>query len=83
VTSSGPAERELLLDTLRMWFAEQGATSAAADKLHVHRNTVRYRLRRPEDLTGRSLSQPTGIAELHLALEAARIHHWARTPSAH
>jgi hypothetical protein len=76
-------ERDLLLDTLRIWFAGHGATSAAAEKLHIHRNTVRYRLRRLEELTGRSLSQPTGIAELHLALEAARIHHWARTPSAH
>jgi hypothetical protein len=68
------AERDLLLDTLRMWFAEQGATSVAAEKLHVHRNTVRYRLRRLEELTGRSLSHPTGTAELHLALEATRIH---------
>jgi hypothetical protein len=67
-------ERDVLLDTLRMWFAEQGATSVAAGKLHVHRNTVRYRLRRLEELTGRSLSQPTGSAELHLALEAVRIH---------
>jgi len=41
--------------------------------LHVHRNTVRYRLRRVEELTGRDLTQPIGVAELHLALEAARI----------
>jgi len=66
-------ECEVLLGTLRAWFAEQGATSVAAAKLHVHRNTVRYRLRRLEDLTGRNLAQPTGIAELHLALEATRI----------
>jgi hypothetical protein len=66
-------ECEILLGTLRTWFAEDGATSVAAAKLHVHRNTVRYRLRRLEELTGRSLIKPTGIAELHLALEAARI----------
>jgi hypothetical protein len=66
-------ECDILLGTLRMWFAEQGATSVAATKLHVHRNTVRYRLKRLEELTGRSLSQPTGLSELHLALEAARI----------
>lgn len=66
-------ECELLLGTLRVWFAEDGATSAAAGRLHVHRNTVRYRLRRLEELTGRSLTRPTGLAELHLALEAARI----------
>jgi DNA-binding PucR family transcriptional regulator len=51
----------------------QRATAAAAEKLHLHRNTVRYRLRRVEELTGRSLAEPTGVAELHLALEAARI----------
>ena len=66
-------ECELLIGTLRAWFADDGATSAAAAKLHVHRNTVRYRLRRIEELTGRSLVRPTGVAELHLALEAARI----------
>jgi hypothetical protein len=68
-------ECDVLLGTLRAWFAADGATSVAADKLHVHRNTVRYRLRRVEELTGRSLTQPTGIAELHLAMEAARILH--------
>ncbi|GAA4256287.1 PucR family transcriptional regulator [Dactylosporangium darangshiense] len=66
-------ECQLLLATLRAWFAEDGATSAAAAKLYLHRNTVRYRLRRVEELTGRSLTRPNGIAELHLALEAARI----------
>jgi len=74
-------ECDVLLGTLRTWFAEHGATSAAAAKLHVHRNTVRYRLRRLEDLTGRSLAQPTGIAELHLALEATRILHLQGVPS--
>jgi hypothetical protein len=74
-------ECDILLGTLRMWFGEQGATSVAAAKLHVHRNTVRYRLRRLEDLTGRNLSQPTGIAELHLALEATRILHLQGAPA--
>jgi hypothetical protein len=68
-----PVERDVLLDTLREWFAARGATSVAAAKLHVHRNTVHYRLRRVAELTGRSLAEPTGVAELHLALEATRI----------
>ncbi|HKS98304.1 MAG TPA: helix-turn-helix domain-containing protein, partial [Rugosimonospora sp.] len=67
------AECDLLLDTLRTWYAEQGATSAAAQRLHLHRNTVRYRLRRVEELTGRYLTRPVGVAELHLALEAVRV----------
>ena len=66
-------ESDVLLGTLRAWFAADGATSTAAVELHVHRNTVRYRLRRLEELTGRSLARPAGVAELHLALEAARI----------
>jgi PucR C-terminal helix-turn-helix domain/GGDEF-like domain len=76
------AERDTLLGTLRTWFEEHGATSAAATRLYVHRNTVRYRLRRVEELTGRSLAQPTGIAELHLAMEAARIVGDGRPPPA-
>ena len=67
------AECDNILSTLRVWFAADGATSVAAEKMHVHRNTVRYRLRRLEELTGRSLAQPTGLAELYLALEATRI----------
>jgi hypothetical protein len=66
-------ECDTMLGTLRAWFDEHGATAAAAERLHVHRNTVRYRLNRLEALTGRSLSQPTGVAELHLALQSARI----------
>jgi len=73
-------EAGVLLGTLKMWFDEDGATSTAAQRLHVHRNTVRYRLRRVEELTGRSLTRPAGVAELHLALEASRIHNLAEYP---
>jgi DNA-binding PucR family transcriptional regulator len=67
------AECDSILETLGVWFADEGATSIAAARMHLHRNTVRYRLRRLEELTGRSLTQPTGIAELYLALEAVRV----------
>ncbi|HEY3006760.1 MAG TPA: helix-turn-helix domain-containing protein [Micromonosporaceae bacterium] len=66
-------DRDLLMDTLRAWFAEEGSATAAAARLHVHRNTVHYRLRRVEALTGRSLTRPTAVGELHLALESTRI----------
>jgi hypothetical protein len=67
-------DRDLLLDTLRAWFAEDGSATAAAARLHVHRNTVHYRLRRVEALTSRSLTRPMAVGELHLALESIRIH---------
>jgi hypothetical protein len=66
-------ERDLLLETVRTWLAVDGATSTAAATLHLHRNTVRYRLRRLEELTGRSLARPIALAEVHLALEAVRV----------
>jgi len=47
--------------------------------VHAHRNTVHYRLRRVEALTGRSPTRPTAVGELYLALESARILDAART----
>ena len=68
-----PADRDLLLATLRSWFARGASAAAVGDDMHVHRNTVRYRLRRIEALTGRSLTDPVTIGELHIAMEAGRI----------
>jgi DNA-binding PucR family transcriptional regulator len=65
-------DRDVVLDTARSWLAAAGSTSVAAQQLHVHRNTVRYRLRRLEELTGRDLATPVDAAELHVALECAR-----------
>ena len=67
------ADRDALLDTMRAWFSENGSASAAAARLHMHRNTVHYRLRRVEGLTGRSFTEPSAVGELHLALESIRI----------
>jgi len=66
-------DRAVVLDTARVWLAAAGSTSAAAKQLHLHRNTVRYRLRRLEELTGRDLAHPVQAAELYVALESARI----------
>lgn len=65
-------ERALLLDTLDVWFACGGSAEEAAKQLYVHPNTVRARLRRITERTGRSLTDPRGITELALALRAVR-----------
>lgn len=65
-------ERQLLLDTFGAWLDSGGSTSATAEKLFCHRNTVRYRLRRLEELTGRTLTDPRAVVELSLAFEADR-----------
>lgn len=66
-------DRRMLIQTARVWLACAGSTSTAAKELHLHRNTVRYRLRRVEQLTGRDLAHPASTAEVYVALECARI----------
>ena len=64
----------MLVETARAWLELDGSTSAAAARLFVHRNTVRYRMQRLQELTGRDLGRPRDAAELHLAMEALRIY---------
>lgn len=63
-------EGTVLLDTLQAWFDCAGSTKDTADRLFCHPNTVRYRLRRLQDLTGRSLTNPAHQAELLTGLRA-------------
>ena len=65
----GDEERELLFETFRVWQESDASVRATAEVLICHPNTVRYRLRRIEQRTGRSLSRPRDIAELCLAFE--------------
>jgi DNA-binding PucR family transcriptional regulator len=67
-----PEDRGTLLDTLNAYLDHAGSAKGAADVLYCHPNTVRYRLRRLQTLTGRSLSDPQGIAELATAAYALR-----------
>ena len=60
-------EKDALFDTFRAWLANKGSVTNAAAQLHVHPNTVRYRLRRIERYTGRSLAVPDELAEMCLA----------------
>ncbi|CAM5337451.1 PucR family transcriptional regulator [Streptomyces avidinii] len=62
-----PEDRRVLLNTLGTWLTCQGSTTYAAQRLYCHRNTVSNRLRRLEQLTGRSLSDPAHVVELALA----------------
>ena len=50
-----------------------GSATAAGQALFCHPNTVRYRLRRVEELTGRSVDVPRAAAELTVALQALRV----------
>lgn len=66
-------ERDDLLSVLSAWYECAGAAADVADRLHCHRNTVRYRLRKVRDLTGRDVTDPIASAELFLALRGAEL----------
>jgi hypothetical protein len=59
-----------LVKTLRVLFEERLDRRRTAAALHVHPNTLDYRLRRVQELTGLDLDKPGDIALLVLALSA-------------
>ena len=64
--------RSDLVGTLRAFLACAGSWSRCAQQLHVHVNTLRYRLRRIEEITGRDLSSFAARVDFYLALELDR-----------
>ena len=60
-----------LVTSLHTWLSHDRSWQRAADTLHVHRQTLVYRMRRVEELTGRRLDRSKDLAELWLALQAA------------
>nr|WP_228537536.1 helix-turn-helix domain-containing protein [Nocardia sp. XZ_19_231] len=68
-----PNERRTLLDTLAMWFDCNGSSTQVASRLHYHRNTIHHRLRRIQELTGRSCADPAQASELYLAIRAVAL----------
>jgi len=62
---------ELVL-TLAEYLEHDGNHEAAATALGVHRNTVKYRLRRIRELTGYDSTVPDTLLHLQLATRAWR-----------
>lgn len=63
-------DRPELLDTLRAWLAVSGSRRAASEQLHLHRNTVGYRVGQLKQLLGVDPLEPAHAAVLHAALAA-------------
>lgn len=60
-----------LLGSVREWLSQHGQWDPAANALGIHRHTLRNRIRKAEELLGRSLDSPGLRAELWVAL---RVH---------
>jgi len=59
-----------LLETLRTFLAQSGSWTRTAEEMFLHINTVRYRITRVEELTGRDLSRLEDRVDLLLALHS-------------
>lgn len=64
--------RDRLTETLTSWLMNMGNRKTVAAELHVHPQTVRYRLAQLRELFGSTLNDPTTRAALLLALAGAR-----------
>ena len=75
----GPVEQgegeygEELLRSLDVFIEHNGHSEKAANALYCHRHTLRYRIRRVEQLTGRDFSQARDRIEFWLALRGREL----------
>ncbi|MGW7489111.1 PucR family transcriptional regulator [Streptomyces sp. NPDC054786] len=65
---AGSASHRMLLETLEAFLAHHGSWARTAETLHLHVNTVHYRIQRIETLTGRDLSRLDHKLDLQAAL---------------
>ncbi|MGV0678741.1 PucR family transcriptional regulator [Mycolicibacterium fortuitum] len=77
LADAGPA----LTETLDAFLDSGGAIEACARKLFVHPNTVRYRLKRIGDFTGRDPAVPRDAYVLRVASTVGRLSKQAYQPS--
>lgn len=68
-----PHQRERMAQTLLAWLESGSNANGAAERLRIHPQTVRYRMRRLEELFGARLRDPRERFELELVLRARRL----------
>lgn len=68
-----PHQRERMAQTLLAWLEAGSNANEAAERLRIHPQTVRYRMRRLEELFGARLRDPGERFELELVLRARRL----------
>jgi DNA-binding PucR family transcriptional regulator len=64
--------RERLAATLLSWLRHRGERQRIADELHVHPQTVAYRVGQLRELFGEELNDPDRRLAIELALRASR-----------
>jgi DNA-binding PucR family transcriptional regulator len=68
-----PDQADRLAETLLAWLESADNAGLAASRLHVHPQTVRYRLRQLTELFGEGLTDPDARFALQVALRVRRL----------
>jgi hypothetical protein len=68
-----PAQRDRLAQTLLSWLQHGANANEVATLMHVHPQTVRYRLRQIDELFGPVLREPDARFELEIALRGRQL----------
>jgi hypothetical protein len=69
-----PHRRAVVLQTLEAFLDSGSSVGAVADALHLHRQSVNYRMQNVRRLFGPRLMSANGRLALHIAVKAARLH---------
>jgi purine catabolism regulator len=64
---------DTLVETLEAFFACNGNSTRAAEALHLHRNSLLYRLNQAKELLGQDLDDPELRLALQLAIKGLRV----------
>ena len=68
-----PNRRATVLETLEAFLDVGGSVAGVAEALHLHRQTVNYRLQNVRRLFAHLLMTPNGRLALHIAVKATRL----------
>jgi PucR C-terminal helix-turn-helix domain len=73
LTSMSPAKQKALTETLRVWLESWSTAAEVGGRLHVHPQTVRYRLNQLKETMGDRFTDPDARFGLELVLRAMRL----------
>jgi hypothetical protein len=73
VATLTPNRRAVVLETLEAYLDSGSSVGAVADALHLHRQSVNYRMQHVRRLFGPRLMSANGRLALHIAVKAARL----------
>ncbi|WP_185981684.1 CdaR family transcriptional regulator [Skermania sp. ID1734] len=76
VLANDDNRNEWLRETLRVFLSNNRSFSATAQQMHLHRNTIQYRIQQAIECCGVDLDDGAAVLELQIALFAAR---WLRS----